>query len=98
VFTSVYSKLNKGLTIVYKNLCKNIISAIVVEVVMNREGIIEEFRFMARFVPLTLEQAKIICNTLEEYLVKYPFLREIMEKEAEVMLKEMRNARKETLF
>jgi len=58
----------------------------------------EEFRFMARLVPLTIEQAKVICDTLEEYLVKYPSLREIMEKEAEAMLKEMRNKRKETLF
>jgi len=65
---------------------------------MNRKGIIEEFKFMARIVPLTLEQAKVICITLEEYLVKYPFLREIMEEEAEAMLKEMRNKRKETLF
>lgn len=65
---------------------------------MNRKGIIEEFKFMARIVPLTLEQAKVICNALEEYLVKYPFLREIMEEEAEAMLKEMRNKRKETLF
>jgi len=90
--------LNQRLTDVYKNLCKNVISTIVVKVVMNRKGIIEEFKFMARFVPLTLEQAKVICITLEEYLVKYPFLREIMEEEAEARLKEIRNKRKETLF
>jgi len=35
------------------------------------ERIIEEFKFTGRFEPLTLQQAKVICDVLEEYLAKY---------------------------
>jgi len=55
--------------------------------VTNREEIIEECKFMARFEPLSLVRAKTICDAIEECLMKYPFLRRIMKEEGEALLK-----------
>jgi len=60
--------------------------------VTNREEIIEECKFMARFEPLSLERAKTICGAIEECLMKYPLLRRIMKEEGEALLKK-RNER-----
>jgi len=50
--------------------------------------IIREFFFVLRFVPLTTESARVLCDAVEAAMQKYPFLQQRM------ILEEVRSQRK----
>jgi len=56
--------------------------------------IIREFFFVLRFVPLTTESARVLCDAVEAAMEKYPFLQQKMSAAGRMMLEEVRSRRK----